>query len=158
MMKAWSATIPLLALSAAILAGCGGAPPPAPAVLDLTVTGSADQNPATNGTPRPVAVHLYQLATTQKFSNSDVFALVENEKATLGPDDLGSDTFVLKPSETQEVKRPLKAGAQAIGVVVWFQDIDHAQWRASAPVAADGTSRLALDVGKLSVSLKPPGK
>ena len=158
MIKAWSATILLLALSAATLAGCGAPAPPKPAVLDLTVTGSADQNPATDGTPRPVAIHLYQLAATQKFTNADVFALVEKEKATLGADDLGSDTFVLKPSEKQAVKQPLKAGTQAIGVVVWFQDIDHAQWRASAPVAASGTSKLAMTLRKLSVSLKPSGK
>ena len=105
-----------------------------------------------------MAVHLYQLAATQKFANADVFALVEREQATLGPDDLGSNEFVLKPSEKQEVKQDLKPGTKALGVVAWFYDIDNSQWRASAPVAANGPTKLALDVGKLSVSLKPAGK
>jgi type VI secretion system VasD/TssJ family lipoprotein len=52
----------------------------------------------------------------------------------------------------------MKSGTKAIGVVVWFHDIDTAQWRASAPVAASGTSKLVLNVEKLSVSLKPAGK
>jgi type VI secretion system protein VasD len=147
-----------LVLSAAALSGCGGPAPPPPPVLELTVTASADQNPGTDGTPRPVAVHLYQLAATQKFSNADVFALVEHEQATLGPDDLGSNEFVLKPAEKQDVKQALKAGTQALGVVVWFHDIDNAQWRALAPVAASGPSKLVLNVGNLSVSLKPAGK
>jgi type VI secretion system VasD/TssJ family lipoprotein len=47
---------------------------------------------------------------------------------------------------------------QALGVVVLFYDIDNAQWRASAPVAANGVSKLTLKVEKLSVSLKPADK
>ena len=63
---------------------------------------------------------------------------------------------MLKPSEKQEMKQDLKPGTKALGVVVWFYDIDNAKWRASAPVAANGPTKLALNVGKLSVSLKPP--
>jgi type VI secretion system protein VasD len=145
------------ALLLLVLAGCGSSPPPPPE-LDLVVTASGDINPNSDGAPRPVAVHLYQLAAGQKFANADVFALVEHEQATLGPDDLGSSDFVLKPSEKQEIKQPLKSGTAVLGVVVWFQNIDNAQWRASAPVAASGLTKLVLDVGKLSVSLKPPAK
>jgi type VI secretion system protein VasD len=148
----------LLAAALGGLAGCGGAKPPPPPVLDLTVTGSADQNPSSDGKPRPVSIHLYQLAATQKFANADVFALVEHEKATLGQDDLDSSEIILKPSEKQEIKQALKAGTEALGVVAFFYDIDNAKWRASAPVAASGPSTLVLNVEKLSVSLKPAGK
>ena len=62
------AAVGLLALSTITLVGCGKSdpppPPPPPPVLELTVSGSADQNPGADGTPRPVAVHLYQLAAT----------------------------------------------------------------------------------------------
>jgi type VI secretion system protein VasD len=148
----------LLALLALTESGCGGPTPLPPPVLDLTVTGSADQNPGAEGKPQPVAVHLYQLAATQKFAAADVFALVEREKATLGQDDLDSSTIVLKPSEKQAMKQEMKAGTQALGVVVFFYDIDHAQWRASAPVAASGLTKLDLHVEKLAVTLKPMGK
>ena len=53
---------------------------------------------------------------------------------------------MLKPSEKQEIKQDLKPGTQALGVVVLFHDIDHAQWRASAPVAASGPTKLVLNV------------
>jgi type VI secretion system protein VasD len=161
-MKVRSGSALLLVVLSVTLAGCGGSkpppPPPPPPTLELTVTGSADLNPTADGTPRPVVVHLYQLAATQKFSTADFFALVEHEQATLGPDDLDASDFVLRPSEKQEVKQDLKPGTKALGVVAWFYDIDNAQWRASAPVAANGPTKLLLDVGKLSVSLKPAGK
>ncbi len=153
------AAVGLLALSTLTLVGCGKSdppPPPPPPVLELTVSGSADQNPGADGTPRPVAVHLYQLAATDKFTNADGFAWVEHEQSTLGADELSSSEFVLKPSEKQEIKQDLKPGTKALGVAVWFYDINNAQWRASAPVAANGTTKLVLNVGKLSVSLEPP--
>ena len=146
-----------LAFLLSSLFACAPAPPPPP-VLMLSVTGSADQNPNPSGAPTPVAVHLYQLAATQKFDRADVFALIEREQATLGADVLGSNEFVLVPAGKTEVKQDLKAGTQALGVLVMFQDIDHAQWRASAPVAPNGPTKMVLDIGRLSVSLKPAGK
>ena len=152
------AAVGLLALSTITLVGCGKSdppPPPPPPVLELTVSGSADQNPGADGTPRPVAVHLYQLAATDKFTNADGFAWVEHEQSTLGADELSSSEFVLKPSEKQEMKQDLKPGTKALGVAVWFYDINNAKWRASASVAANGPTKLVLNVGKLSVSLEP---
>jgi type VI secretion system protein VasD len=105
-----------------------------------------------------VAVHLYQLAATDKFANADGFAWVEHEQSTLGADELSSGEFVLKPSEKQEMKQDLKPGTKALGVAVWFYDINNAKWRASAPVAANGPTKLVLNVEKLSVSLEPGGK
>jgi len=43
---------------------------------------------------------------------------------------------------------------QAIGVVVLYRDIDSAQWRADAPVATSGPTKLTLNVGKLAITLK----
>ncbi len=144
------------------LAGCGGSKkpppePPPPSTLELKVNGSADQNPGADKTPGPVSIHVYDLAGTEKFSKADVFALTDHEQATLGADDLGSTDFVLKPSETQTLKHDLKPGTQSIGVLALFYDIDNAQWRTSAAVAAHGLSKLVLSVDKLSVSLKPAG-
>jgi type VI secretion system protein VasD len=146
------------ALACAPLTGCGGSKPPPPPTLELMATASADLNPGADKTPQPVAVHLYQLAATQKFSKADVFALTEHEQATLGADDLGSTDFVIKPSEKLLIKQDLKAGTQAVGALALFYDIDNAEWRASAPVAANGPSKLELRVEKLSVSLKQAGK
>lgn len=146
----------LLACAPFWLAAC--AAPSPPAMLELAVIGSAGQNPNASGAPAPVAVRLYQIASPAKFGRADIFALIEHEQATLGTDLLASDEFVLAPSEQRAVQQTLKAGTQALGVAVLFQDIDRAQWRALAPVAASGTTKLRLDVGTLSVSLKPAGQ
>lgn len=142
---------------AAWLSGCTPAPPPPP-VLALTIAGSRAQNPGPDGAPQPVSVHLYELAASQKFEKADVFALLEKPQPTLGDDLLASSDFAVKPGEKQDVTRDLKAGTKAVGVVVLFQKIDQAQWRAVAPVAAKGTTKLALAIDSLSVTLKPSGK
>ena len=147
------ALVPTLAAPLALLR-C--APPPKPpAVLTLVMTGSADQNPDVSGKPSPVAVRIYQLTATAKFERGDVFALTEHEQQTLGQDDVGSQEFVLSPGETQTKTFELKSGVQAVGVVVLYRDIDRAQWRAHAPVASSGPTKLALNVGKLAINLRP---
>ncbi len=143
----------ILALPALVLAHCAGPKPPA--VLTLTMIGSADQNPDAAGKAAPVAVRVYQLTQTAKFERADVFALTEHEQETLGQDDAGSQEFVLSPGETQTKTFELKSGVQAVGVIVLYRDIDNAKWRADAPVATSGPTKLALNVGKLAITLKP---
>jgi type VI secretion system protein VasD len=143
-----------LLLGTLALAQCG-APPKPPAVLTLVMIGGADQNPDASGKPAPVAVRIFQLTATAKFERADVFALTEHEQQTLGQDDAGSQEFVLSPSETQTKTFELKPGVQAVGVAVLYRDIDQAQWRADAPVASSGPTKLALAVGRLAISLKP---
>jgi type VI secretion system protein VasD len=38
---------------------------------------------------------------------------------------------------------------------VLYRDIDNARWRATAPAATSGPTKLALTVGKLAITLKP---
>jgi type VI secretion system protein VasD len=144
----------LLLPAALVVARCAPAPKP-PAVLTLVVTGGAEQNPDPAGKPAPVAVRLYQLTATAKFERSDWTSLTEHEQATLGQDDAGSEEVVISPGQTLTKTIELKNGVQSLGVVVLYRDIDHAQWRAEAPVATSGPTKLALTVGKLAVTLKP---
>lgn len=141
-----------LAVPALLLEGCAAGPAP-PAVLTLTVHGGADQNPDPMGRPAPVAMRLYQLGATGKFNQADPFALIEHEKETLGTDVLGSEEFVIKPSATQTITRTLQKGTQFVGIAVLFRDIDRAQWRATAPVAASGPSNLSLTISGLKATL-----
>jgi type VI secretion system protein VasD len=133
------------------LAQCSSPPPPA--VLTLTIVAGADQNPNPEGRPTPVAVRLFQLAATAKFERADVFALTDQEQQTLGQESLGSEEFVLAPGESRTITRELKKGAQFVGIAVLFRDIDHAQWRAVAPVAASGPSPLTLRINGLKAVL-----
>jgi type VI secretion system protein VasD len=146
-----------LALSAGLLlTRCGGPPPsPPPPAVTLVITASAKQNADTGGAPAPVAVRIFQLTATAKFERADVYALLDHEQQTLGADDGGSQEFVLSPSETKTLKIEPKPGVSAIGVIALYRDIDHAQWRADAPIASSGPTKLAADIGPLSVTLKP---
>jgi type VI secretion system protein VasD len=141
-----------------LLAQCGGPPPPkppAPPVLTLTIVGGIDQNPDASGQPAPLELRLLYLAGTGAFEQADVFALLDHEKETLGQDEIGSETLFVTPGGHQTITRPLKPGVQAIGVIALFRDIDQAQWRADAPAAPNGPTRLILKTDKLTVTLTP---
>jgi len=143
-------------LSLLALTRCSSPPPPPP-VLDLTIKGSADQNPDAAGRASPVAVRVYQLAGTAKFEQSDIFALKDAEAKTLGTEAApgsSSQEFLLAPGDTKQVKIDLKPGVSSIGVAVMFSNIDAAKWRADAPAQPHGLTTLTATVGKLSVTLK----
>ncbi len=143
----------MLGLFGLAVAACSSKTPPA--ILTLSIKGAADQNPDTNGHAAPVAVRLYQLASPAKFTRADFFALTEREATTLGADEMASEDILLAPGETQTLTRELKPGVQAIAVAVLFRDIDHATWRATAPVAASGPSKLTLTLTGLTAKLAP---
>ena len=138
----------LLLVGPALLsvAGCGG--PPAPAVVELTIRASADVNPTATGTPVSVAVRLYSLMARGRFMSADAFALMDREKATLGDESAGSEELVVRPGEVRSLTLSPKPGVRYLGVAVLFREIDRAQWRAIAPIAAIGLTRLALTVSR----------
>ncbi|MGA3402099.1 MAG: type VI secretion system lipoprotein TssJ [Acetobacteraceae bacterium] len=145
----------LLLPAALLLARCSPAPKP-PAVLTLTMVGGADQNPDPTGKAAPVAVKVYQLSATAKFSSSDWTALTEQEQPTLGQEEAApSQQFVVAPGETQTQTITLKTGVTNIGVVALYRDIDHAQWRAVAGAADSGPTKLTLNIAKLAITLQP---
>jgi type VI secretion system protein VasD len=142
------------ALSLTTLTQCAPAPKPPP-VLNLTITGTADQNPDTAGRASPVAVRIYQLAATAKFEQADVFALKDHEMQTLGPESMGSQEVLISPGDTKTVKVDLKPMVSSIGVAVMYRDIDAAKWRATESAAPNGPTNLTATVGKLALTLKP---
>jgi type VI secretion system protein VasD len=145
----------LLLPAVLLLARCSPPPKP-PAVLTLTMVGSADQNPDPGGNAAPLAVKVYQLAATAKFSSSDWTALTEQEQQTLGLEEAApSQQFVVAPGETQTQTITLKMGVTNIGIVALYRDIDHAQWRATAPAADSGPTKLTLTIAKLAITLQP---
>ena len=142
-------------MAVALLAACG-APPPPPPTLSLAISAGADQNPDTSGAAAPVKIFLFQLSATGKFEKADVFALTERAKATLGEEMLAVEDFVLKPGEARTVQRELKNGAQFIGTVVFFRDIDRATWRGISPVPTTGTVKKTLTTKAITATLAAP--
>jgi type VI secretion system protein VasD len=134
-----------------MITGCSSTP--APAVVDLTINAGRDLNQDAAGTPRSVQVRVYALSSQARFSSADAYALMDRDKAVLADEGSLAEAIVMKPGETRNVTLMPKPGVRYIGVVVLFQDIDRARWRAMAPIAATGQTRLALAVGSNSAQL-----
>jgi type VI secretion system protein VasD len=138
------------------LAGCGSPPPP-PTVADITITAAADANPDASGQGAPVAVRVYQLASTSNFDKADFFQLFQHEQETLGADLIARDEILVTPGSTQQLHKELKPGAAFIGVVAAFRDIEKATWRGEvAPPAHQTTAVQAVVQGlNLAVTMAP---
>jgi type VI secretion system protein VasD len=144
----------LLLVGPALLsvAGCGG--PPAPAVVELSVRASPDVNPNPSGTPVSVAVRLYSLMGRGRFMSADAYALMDRDKATLGDESAGSEEIVVRPGESRNMTLAPKPGVRYLGAAVLFREIDRAQWRAVAPIATIGLTRLALTISRNRAALE----
>ncbi|MBV8703934.1 MAG: type VI secretion system lipoprotein TssJ [Acetobacteraceae bacterium] len=142
------------------LAACGGpppppAPPPAPPEIDLAIQAGADQNPDADGHATPVSVRVFQLTGTGRFEGADVFALSDHPESALGDELAGVEQVIVQPGETRTLTAAPKPGVQFVGTAVLFRDIDRAQWRATAPIAPHGPTRLALRIAGLTATLAP---
>jgi type VI secretion system protein VasD len=135
------------------VARCGGPPPPA--VVELSIKASADVNPNPAGTPVSVAVRLYSLIARGRFSSADAYALMDRESTTLGDETAGSEEVVVRPGESRKLTLSPKPGVRFLGAVVLFRDIDRAQWRAIAPIATTGLTRLTLAIDRNKAVLEP---
>ncbi len=142
----------LLTPPLALLSSCG---PPPPGVVDLTIKAGSDLNSSRTGTPLAVAVRLYTLNARARFTSADAFALMERDRAVLGDEGSRSEEIVVRPGETRKVTLAPKPDVRFLGVAVLFQDIDSAQWRAIASIAASGTTRLVLALGSNKAVLEP---
>ena len=141
-------------------ARCGSSPlppppPPPPATLELTIVCGPGINPNGLGSPAPVVVRIFLLTATTRFERADVFALTEREKATLADDLVSSDEVIVRPSERRTVQPELGKSVRFLGIAAMFRDIDRAQWRAVAPLAVSGPTRLVLKIDGIGVSLAP---
>ena len=143
----------LLAVPAfAALGGCGGGPPP-PATVDLSIKASPDLN-SSQGTPLSVAVRLYTLNSRARFAQADAYAIMDREKTVLGDEGTRAEEFVIKPGETRNLILSPKPDVRYIGAAVLYRDIDGSQWRAVAPIATSGVTKLVLAVGRNRATLE----
>lgn len=141
----------LLGGAAATFCTAGGQPPPP--VVDLTIVIGAAVNPGIDGRPLPVAVRIYLLSAAGRFEAADVFALIEREPATLGAELIAREELTFPPGSTRQITREADSRTRFLGAAVLFRDIDRARWKAIAPVASTGTTRLRLTADRLEAAL-----
>ena len=139
-----------------LLVGCGSTPPPT--IVELTFVAAPDINPDPAGRPQPIFVRYYQLSATSAFESADYFQLHDKEAALLGAGLLDRQELPLTPGASRTVSITAKPGTTAMGFAAGYRDIDRAQWRADAPVAPGKTTKLKVQVSKLSLSVGPDGK
>lgn len=140
------------------LAACGllkGPPkPPPPTRLAGSLIGTADLNPSASDRPSPLRLRLYELRTVAAFQQADFMALYQQDQTTLGADLLGREEIVLNPGETRPYAlKVLNAETRFLGVVALYRDLEHATWRAFAPVVPSRTHALTLQAQRLAVVL-----
>ena len=143
----------LALLAVALLHGCGA--PVMPVGMNLAINAGTDQNPDTAGAAAPVKIYIFQLSATGKFEQADVFALTERAPAVLGTEMLAMEDFVLRPGEQRTIARELKTGAQFIGTVVLFLDIDRAKWRGIAKLPGSQLVKTTLTTKGITATLAP---
>ncbi|PPQ33354.1 type VI secretion system lipoprotein TssJ [Rhodopila globiformis] len=129
--------------------------PPPPPVVMLSLAGSTDQNPDINGAASPVDVRIIQLVEPHRFEYADAYAFLDSERKALGSDEAATQDVFVNPSERRSIRIDPKPGVTAIGIAALYRDIDNAQWRAVAPIATHGTTKLSATIGRLAVTLRP---
>jgi type VI secretion system protein VasD len=143
---------------AVALAGCMSAPkppppPPPPVEVAWRINAAADLNPSVSSRPSPLRLRVYELRTGAAFTGADFMALYNADDAALARDLVAREEFVLQPGQTVERKRVLGAETQFVAVMAGYRDVEHATWRALAPVQPGKTRRIEVHADALAVSV-----
>ena len=153
-----------LALAACLAAGCASHAPAAreSARLDLTVTAAPDVNLDSRGRAAPVRVRIYELKSETAFEASDFFSLQGGDKAALQEDLLARTEYLMRPGDTQRIRRKSNPETTAIGVLASYRDLPATQWRAvhkleDAPDAAWWRAAVPAGKARLSITLEADG-
>lgn len=121
-------------LSAALLFLLSCAPPPAepdePTLLSLTLAASGDLNPDESGRPSPAVVQVLELTSADVFRAASYFDLLGDLEGTLGDTLLAQHEVIVNPGVALQRTYGLSDDARSIGVMVGFQAIETAAWRA----------------------------
>ena len=127
---------------ALIVSGCasslpsGEQPPREQTTLDITITAASDINPDDQGRAAPILVRIYELKAPDNFGTADYFSLHNSDKKTLDGDMLVRDEFIMRPGDSQVIRRKSNPNMRAIGVLAGYRDLPNSEWRAIHKVAA----------------------
>ena len=95
----------------------------------MTITATADVNPASDGRPSPIVLRVYQLKDRTRFLNSDFFPLFDSEQQSLGGDLLSREEFELTPGESHKLDYSVLSDTKYLAVLAAYRDIRNSQWR-----------------------------
>ena len=130
------------------LTGCAAPEPPPPTTVALTIDGGATMN---GGAPAKVKV--YYLKSTAKFEAGDFFALFEEPAATLGPDLVAVDEYLLSPGKTETDDKSFDNAPAAVGVIAAFRNIGQPGWRQTKALLPNAENPVAVTLDGSSVEI-----
>ncbi|GAC1338176.1 MAG: type VI secretion system lipoprotein TssJ [Acetobacteraceae bacterium] len=132
-------------------------PPPPPTVVNLTLQTSVDVNPNGSGQGAPVALRVYQLASPAGFEKAEFFRLLNADAATLGPDLVKRDEFLLAPGTTKSINLTPLPTVKAVGVFAAYRDFRNVTWRGTAEVPANKTTAVSVKADAKGVTVAAAG-
>ncbi|KVO08227.1 hypothetical protein WJ70_23840 [Burkholderia ubonensis] len=126
--------------------------------MNLMLESRAMLNQNGQGESLPVVIRIYQLKDAKAFAEASYAQLLNDDRALLKADLLGSMDATVAPGATVKLSAPMPDDAQSVGVVGFFRDqsgaewqlvIPKAQWKKTDPVrlVVNG-NRLELDGGR----------
>ena len=127
----------------------------APTVLDASVTATQDVNPDPAGRPSPIVVRFYALKSLKSFDTAAFFDIYEKAPETFGADLVSWGEVDLTPGASKALNVTLSPETRHVGFVAAFRSIDQATWRGSVDIPPNQTTRVAVDVEKLALSIAP---
>ena len=135
-----------------VLGGCKSAPPPVTRV-NGSISAAPGVNLSVSQRPSPLRLRLYELKSATAFNQADFMALYQSDQATLGPDMLAREEFVLQPEEARPYNKVLSPETRYLGVVALYRDLERATWRAVAPVQPGKAQTLQVRAESQAVSM-----
>lgn len=128
--------------------------------VKATVSAAEQLNPDYQDRPSPVNIIVFQLASSDAFTNSDFFSLFDPDAAVLGGDLLGRTQIFLQPGEVREWTAEFDRETRFVGVIAAYRDIENAQWRSTVALPKKGfigrffkKNKLKIVVDTLAISV-----
>ena len=138
-----------------VTGGCSRDKAPDPSPVSVELSASTDANPDRNDRPSPVLVRVYELKSTGAFETADFFAMLEQDRAVLGSEMVNSWEFQLDPGESTTLDASFQASSGFLGVFAAYRNIERAKWRAVTSIRSGDDNVLAVNVGRIDVSIEP---
>ena len=127
-----------------------------PTLLEGSVSASADVNPDGDGTASPVVVRYYELKSTKAFDSAGFFDIYDEATTTLAGDMLHWGEVELVPGGSQALNLEVTPGANFVGFLVAYRDIENASWRGKMALKPNSVNEVVVNVGKLAVDVAAP--
>lgn len=131
-----------------LILGCAGPREAPPTIAEVKFQAAPNLNPSITGEAAPLVVRIYELAAAGSFTDSDFFALFDEDRSVLGPDLLGRDELRLVPGAERRVNKTLQPGTRFLGIMAAYREIDQVNWRDVVSLKHEKVNRFTVTLGE----------